>query len=381
MNDPAGFTRDPPTGAVIDVDPLAAMFNNAVWGQVRSTCSSPRTRSPASSSRRCTRSGCCEGRRDRSHRTGLHRRRSRSPTVAAFVQPVVGHFTGQRLAEDQPTKIAAIELATVDRGPRPAHDRRAVDRRREALRHRDSRGSVRSRSGHRSTRSFRRSTDFPEDELPPINVIHIAFQTMVGAGTAMIGIAAWFWWRRRRVGDDVFTEKWTMRSIVVGGGLAVLALEAGWTTTEVGRQPWIVYGESCASTTRSRRTAGSGSASPRSSSSTRRWRYLAARVIRGMARRWRETDDVDLPTPYGPARARPTPSPSPCRVDRTDDGPQRRHRRADVPRRRRVRPVRRRRLRHRRLGPHRRRTPNRAANSGRRSTAASARSGRPTTCG
>ncbi len=87
---------------------------------------------------------------------------------------------------------------------------------------------------------------------------------------------------------------------MLAGGLSVLALEAGWTATEVGRQPWIVYGEM---RTADAVTQNSGV-----------WISLvvmivvyasmatvATRVIRGMARRWRESDDVDLPTPYGPS--------------------------------------------------------------------------------
>ena len=66
---------------------------------------------------------------------------------------------------------------------------------------------------------------------------------MVMAGTAMALVATYYWWRRRRVGDAVFEDRWMMRAVVACGPLAVLALETGWTTTEVGRQPWIVYGD------------------------------------------------------------------------------------------------------------------------------------------
>jgi cytochrome d ubiquinol oxidase subunit I len=142
--------------------------------------------------------------------------------------------------------------------------------------------------------------DIPPDERPPVNVTHVAFQLMIAAGTAMAGIAVAFWWLRRRRGDAVFENRWMMRAVVAGGGLSVLALETGWTTTEVGRQPWIVYGEI---RTADAVTQNSGV-----------WISLivmvivyatmaiaATKVIRGMARRWRESEDVDLPTPYGPS--------------------------------------------------------------------------------
>jgi cytochrome d ubiquinol oxidase subunit I len=64
---------------------------------------------------------------------------------------------------------------------------------------------------------------------------------MVGLGTALLLLSAWFgwsWWRRRRVP----ASRWFLRAVGVSGAAAILALEAGWVTTEVGRQPWIVYG-------------------------------------------------------------------------------------------------------------------------------------------
>lgn len=65
---------------------------------------------------------------------------------------------------------------------------------------------------------------------------------MVAIGTALLGIAAWFglvwWWRRRRLPRTA----WFLRAVGVSGAAAVVAMEGGWVTTEVGRQPWIVYG-------------------------------------------------------------------------------------------------------------------------------------------
>jgi cytochrome d ubiquinol oxidase subunit I len=145
--------------------------------------------------------------------------------------------------------------------------------------------------------------DIPDDEEPPANIVHWSFQTMVGAGVAMIGIAAWWWIRRRRDrsddGSGVFESPWFLGAAVLAGPLGVLALEAGWVTTEVGRQPWIVYG---LMRTEDAVTSNSGV-----------WISLvvmiviyasmgviASRVLLGMARRWRDDPASDLPTPYGP---------------------------------------------------------------------------------
>jgi len=81
----------------------------------------------------------------------------------------------------------------------------------------------------------------PPDQRPPVNVVHWAFQTMVGIGTllALLGVvylAIWIW--RKRLPEST----WFYRALVVAGPLAVVALISGWVVTEVGRQPWVVYG-------------------------------------------------------------------------------------------------------------------------------------------
>ena len=81
----------------------------------------------------------------------------------------------------------------------------------------------------------------PEEDRPPINVVRIAFQTMVGIGTMLAALAAVFlftWFRKKRIPRS----KWFYRAVIAAGPAAVVALIAGWVTTEVGRQPWVVYG-------------------------------------------------------------------------------------------------------------------------------------------
>ena len=81
----------------------------------------------------------------------------------------------------------------------------------------------------------------PPDDRPPVNIVRYAFQTMVGIGTLLATA-------RRRVRAHAVapagdcrarcgsTGRWSL-----AGPLALVALIAGWITTEVGRQPWIVY--------------------------------------------------------------------------------------------------------------------------------------------
>jgi cytochrome bd ubiquinol oxidase subunit I len=81
----------------------------------------------------------------------------------------------------------------------------------------------------------------PPEDRPPVNVVRFAFQTMVGIGTGLALLGAVFfltWLRRRRLPRS----RWFFRAVIAAGPLALVALIAGWITTEVGRQPWVVYG-------------------------------------------------------------------------------------------------------------------------------------------
>jgi cytochrome d ubiquinol oxidase subunit I len=89
--------------------------------------------------------------------------------------------------------------------------------------------------------SVRGLDTIPRDEWPNTRIVHWAFDLMVGAGFAMLALAGWalwLWWRWRRLPDD----RWLLRALVVAGPLGLIAIEAGWVVTEVGRQPWIIYG-------------------------------------------------------------------------------------------------------------------------------------------
>jgi cytochrome d ubiquinol oxidase subunit I len=81
----------------------------------------------------------------------------------------------------------------------------------------------------------------PKADRPPVHVVHLAFEIMVGCGSVLTAVAllgALLAWRRRGLPD----QRWFLRLLVACGPLGFVALEAGWTVTEVGRQPWIVHG-------------------------------------------------------------------------------------------------------------------------------------------
>src|SRR5438445_6646220 len=83
--------------------------------------------------------------------------------------------------------------------------------------------------------------DFPRDQWPNIRIVHWSFDIMVGSGMLMLALtlcADVLWLKYRRLPDN----RWLLRGLVAAGPLGFLAIETGWVVTELGRQPWIMYG-------------------------------------------------------------------------------------------------------------------------------------------
>ena len=162
--------------------------------------------------------------------------------VTALLQPVSGHDSAHTLAEMQPLKLAAAEAdfhtqrgAPLLLGGLPDEDRM------------ETRGAIRIPGGlsllatNHLDGEVQGLDAFPRDEWPPVARTHVAFDVMVGAGSAMAllaVVAAAIAWRRRALPD----HPWFLRAAVASGPLGIIALEAGWCVTEFGRQPWIVRG-------------------------------------------------------------------------------------------------------------------------------------------
>jgi cytochrome d ubiquinol oxidase subunit I len=164
-------------------------------------------------------------------------------TIAALAAPaqvIVGDWAAREVAGNQPTKLAALEgLPHTVRGA-PEHflgwytdDRVKYGVRIPKL--------LSLLAFHDPNATVQGLDAVPADQRPPVNVVRVAFQTMVGIGTllALLGVVYLLVrWRRRRLP----TSSWFYRAVAAAGPLSVVALIAGWTVTEVGRQPWVVYG-------------------------------------------------------------------------------------------------------------------------------------------
>lgn len=160
-------------------------------------------------------------------------------SLASIAQVFVGDWAGREVASSQPVKLAAFEgLAHTTRGA-PVHILGWY-----------SHGHVvygiplprlLSLLAFHSTNATVKGLDtVPAADRPPVNVVRIAFQSMVGIGTllALLSLVCLVTrLRRRRLPESA----WFYRALVLAGPLSVVALIAGWIVTEVGRQPWVVY--------------------------------------------------------------------------------------------------------------------------------------------
>jgi cytochrome d ubiquinol oxidase subunit I len=82
--------------------------------------------------------------------------------------------------------------------------------------------------------------DFPRQDWPPVVGVHLAFEAMIAAGSALMGVALWGAWlliRRRSPAD----RRPFLVALTLCAPLGLFAVEAGWCVTELGRQPWIIH--------------------------------------------------------------------------------------------------------------------------------------------
>jgi cytochrome d ubiquinol oxidase subunit I len=159
--------------------------------------------------------------------------------LASVAQIFVGDWSGRTVAAGQPTKLAAFEgLAHTRRGA-PVHIL-------GWYRHGEVDYGIpvphflSLLAFHDPNATVQGLDAVPADDRPPVNVVRLAFQGMVGIGTFLALLSVVYLAvvvRRKRLPESV----WFYRAIVAAGPLALVALICGWVVTEVGRQPWVVY--------------------------------------------------------------------------------------------------------------------------------------------
>jgi cytochrome bd ubiquinol oxidase subunit I len=238
MNNPGGFRLE--GGEAVDVRPWEALFGNsyfwhelvhmyvagyivtgflvaAVYGW-----------------------GWLKGRNGRYERTALLVALT-AACVASPIQVIVGDWAAREVAEHQPVKHAAFEgLQETTKGA-PLNIGGFYSEAEGRLK-----GGVEIPKGlsllafHDPNATVAGLESVPERDRPPVAIVRISFVTMVGIGTLLAALSVWFLVLRvrRRFPESI----WFWRAVLAAGPLSVVALIAGWVTTEVGRQPWVVYG-------------------------------------------------------------------------------------------------------------------------------------------
>ena len=236
MNQPTGFELTA-AGEVTEISPFKALFNSNLWHELIHmylagfiVCGFLVAGVYAFAWLR--------GKRDHWHRSAL----ILPLTVACIATPVqllVGDWAARTVAENQPTKLAAFEgLDETTEGASftfggvyfdgETHGGITIPNMLSLLAFHDPDAEVQGLDA------------VAPGDRPPVAVVRNSFTVMVGIGSALALLAALYlltWLRRGRLPRT----RWFYRAVVAAGPAAVCALIAGWVTTEVGRQPWVVY--------------------------------------------------------------------------------------------------------------------------------------------
>jgi cytochrome d ubiquinol oxidase subunit I len=236
MNTPTGFRLE--HGQMVDVHPFVAMANPAALAETLHMTLA------AYASLGMAVAGLHAFLLLRQPTDGFHKRALIVALMigapAAVLQPISGDIAGRVVADTQPVKLAAMEgeFRTQARAPLRIGgipDVRAHETRWDI----EIPGGLSFMAYHDFNATVKGLDDFPVDRWPPVVIVHLAFQVMVGLGTLLAAIGLWALW-------DLFRRREMSRRLLMALSVAApfgfICVEAGWTVTEVGRQPWIVAG-------------------------------------------------------------------------------------------------------------------------------------------
>ena len=160
--------------------------------------------------------------------------------VFSLVVFIMGDLNGVQVAEKQPTKLAAMESLweTTDWAPSYLFTWPDTENERNAVEIGRIPGLLSFLVKHDFNAVVPGLKDFPRDERPPVLVTSYAFRGMVGLGVVFIVLTVFGWFKRKKL----LEYPWYLKIMIFAIPLPYLAIQLGWLLTEIGRQPWIVYG-------------------------------------------------------------------------------------------------------------------------------------------
>ncbi len=238
MNTPAGVTSV--AGQITELDPIAGMLNPSSFQQALHMLLA------AYAATGLAVAGIHAWVLRRQPESAFHRTALSLALVvgapAAILQPISGDISARTVAQWQPAKLAALEAqfetargASLRIGGWPD------------VANRRTRFAIEIPKGlsllafHRLDAEVTGLDAFPPELWPPVTPVHVAFQLMVGLGTMMALVSLWVAVvaiRKRSLVDD----RRLLLALAIVAPFGFIAIEAGWTVTEVGRQPWVVQG-------------------------------------------------------------------------------------------------------------------------------------------
>jgi cytochrome d ubiquinol oxidase subunit I len=294
MNQPGGFTER--GGQVVSVNPWQVFFNHAALYEMPHMILAAYMVSGFLVAGIYA-TGILRGRRDRYHYTGFALGFVPAAVLTPF-QIFVGDTAARAIAHDQPVKFASMEYVAETSTKVPEWLGGVYVNGKIY-------GGIRVPWMDSLLVGFSPNTkvtgwnSVPAAERPPaVSLIHLCFDVMVALGFLLLlaGLwAAWTWWRARRLPRPRLF--WALGA--VSGVAAIVAMEAGWVVTEVGRQPWVVYRLQ----TTAEAATTNGGVSTTLTLIIILYAVLGAAtilILRMLSRNWRRSDAVEAPVPYGP---------------------------------------------------------------------------------
>lgn len=236
MNSPTGF--DYVNGEYLNIDPIQAMFNNAWFSQALHMTLA------AFAATGFAVAGVHALMILRKKNVVFHLKAFKIAIVfgaiAALLQPISGDISAKDVAKRQPAKLAAMEAhfkteeaASLIIGGIPDEETQTVKYKLELP-------GMLSFLAHGDFKQEVTGLDkIPKENHPPVTVTHFAFQIMVGIGVFLMVLAVLYFVSLKK--KSWYDKQWFLRLFVIAIPLGFVAVEAGWTVTEVGRQPWIIY--------------------------------------------------------------------------------------------------------------------------------------------
>jgi len=238
MNSPSGF--DYIDGQYLNIDPIKAMFNDAWFSQALHMTLAAFVATGFAVA------GVHALMVLKKKNVDFHQKAFKiaavTACIGALLQPLSGDISAKDVAKRQPAKLAAME-AHFETEPNASFVIGGIpDEENQTLKYAIKIPGVLSFLAHGDFNSpVTGLNDIPRDEWPNVAITHYAFQIMIGLGMLMMLLAVIYFialWKKKHWLD----RSWLWKLFVIATPMGYIALEAGWVVTEVGRQPWIIYG-------------------------------------------------------------------------------------------------------------------------------------------